>query len=269
MVLCSGGGALAAEGKYYMVDGRVYADGSAEIARVDVAEGVFVVQTLEPGEYALAGLNADYYGISLTPLAVSFEPAADAGGGRSEYAEFFGLIPYDEEIVAFAVVNGEADVLAIADIAVESAQSEIAWFDVAETDGGYDLVWEVLLADDGGADRLEYDVMAVSQDSGESNMLAYRTRETSLFVPFDWLEPNDTVVFTLRSNDSRTTLSASSEIFFTPDGKAKIVSDDEEWLDPEPGGAPTLYMALGAAVLILAAAAAVFVIRRGKARKEA
>ena len=100
---------------------------------------------------------------------------------------------------------------------------------------------------------LEYDVLTVSQDSGDSNVLAYRTGETSLFVPYDWLDPNDTISFVLKSNDSRKTLTAVSDEFVTPDGDKKDIIDGD-------GGLSWQYIIVIAAVIIVIAAITIIVI---------
>ena len=118
---------------------------------------------------------------------------------------------------------------------------------------------------------IEYDVLTVSRESGDSNVLAYRTGETTLFVPYDWLDPNDTVVFILKSNDSRKTLTAVSGEFYTPDGEEKIIADnDEEWIDFKPdnsGNSFWLYIALAIAVIIIVALVVVVIIVIRKKKK--
>lgn len=231
LCLCAVISAFAAYNEYYLVDGRVYSDGSAEINRVDIVENVSAVTSPhgDADSYVLAAIDEDYEIIEMSVLSVNFELSADAGGEYSEYSEFSALISYDAEIYAFVIIDGDYEILAEAYID-EVVQSEILYFNVEEGDGSYNLEWEVELYDDEYAYLLEYDVMTVSKESGDINVLAYRTDETSLFVPYGWLEPNDTVVFTLKSNDARTTLTALSKEISTPYGAEKIVADnDAEW----------------------------------------
>lgn len=226
--------ASAAGEEYYLVSGRIYNDGSGEIDRVDRVDGITSVRTQAGEEYALFACNEDGHEIYMTPIAVNFELDPRAGGGYSEYSEFAALIPYDSRITSFILYN---DLFYELDAAYtdEGAQMEIAYFTAEETDGGYMLRWSVELYDEDDSYLIEYDVIAMSRSTGESNVLAYRTQDTSLFVPYDWLEPNDTVVFMLKSNDSRTTLTEVSGVFDTPDGEERTIGDaDTQWPDEGP-----------------------------------
>lgn len=273
LCLCAVIPAFAAGNEYYLVDGRVYSDGTAEINRVDIVENVPTVN-LPQGDadsYVLAALNEDYEIIEMFVLGVNFELSADAGGGYSEYSEFSALIPYDSQIYAFFIIDGDYEILAEAYLE-EAVQSEILYFNVEESDGGYNLEWAVELYDDDYAYLLEYDVMTVSKESGETNLLAYRTDETNLFVPYGWLDPNDTVVFTLKSNDSRTTLTAVSEEISTPAGDEKIIADnDTEWGEIYGGGedenSALLYIVIAAAAVIVISITVIVIVFVKKKKK--
>ena len=219
--------------EYYMVDGRIYDEFSAIINRVEHVDNISSVKTKAGEEYLLKSYDIYDYEISSTVISVNFELGADAGGGISEYAEFCVLVPYDESIEYFILYNSGYYPIAEAYL-FESVQYEIEYFiiDEDETDGGYNLEWSVDLYDYDSEYMLEYDVMTISQKTGESNVLAYRIKEKSLFVPYDWLEPNDTVVFILKSNDSRITLTETSSEYTTPDGEVKNIADsDKEWTE--------------------------------------
>ena len=261
---------FAQESEYYMIDGKIYRDGSAEINRIDRVDGISSVKTKAGETYALVAFDKYDREIDIVALSVNFELNADMGGGFSEYSEFCALIPYNDKIVSFILFGSRYEILAEAYLD-ESVQVEIEHFIVEETNGGYKLDWRVKLNDYNYAHMIEYDVLTVSQNSGDSNVLAYRSKETSLFVPYDWLDPNDTVVFILKSNDSRKTLTAISGEFSTPYGEEKNVEDDEKWDDDyersyyynsynSGGDFPWLYIALGIAAFIIIALVILLII---------
>ena len=224
LLLC-GTTAFAAEGgKYYMIEGTVYAHGDqADIDRIEIVDGVSSVVYGGRNEYALCGYDLEYNLIGIVNLDVRFEGISDGGGEPAEYAAFVALMPYDERIVALAVVDASDMLLGYA--SVTPKQLLISFFDVEETDSGFELQWNTEVYDDKYANDVDYDVMAVSQISGEKIMLAYRIKENSLTIPYEWLDPNDTIVFMLVSNDSGSTITETSGEYDTPDGESKFIED--------------------------------------------
>lgn len=233
LLLC-GTTAFAAEGeKYYMIEGTVYAQGDqAVIDRVEIVDGISTVVYGGRNDYALCGYDSEYNLIGIVNLDVRFEGISDGGGQPAEYAAFVALMPYDERIVELEVLDVSGMVLGFA--FVYPKQSEILFFDVEETDSGFELQWNTEVYDDKYANDVDYDVMAVSQISGEKIMLAYRIKEKSLTIPYEWLDPNDTIVFMLVSNDSGSTITETSGEYDTPDGDSKFIEDmDSSFFDSE------------------------------------
>ena len=223
--LLSGISVSAADNRYYMVEGRIYADGSGEITRSGIVEKSGAVRSGTGREYALLALNAGDILYSVA-LDVSFRSSSDVNAPPSEYAEFIGMIPYDIRIHNFELVDSDFAEICWHSI-YEPYQTGIVYFDVEKTDGGFSMEWGVVITDISYADLLTFDIIAVSQKTGEKNILAYRTTDTYLEIPYAWLDPNDTFTFMLESNDTVTTLFAESAAFNTPGGESKTIT--EEW----------------------------------------
>ena len=216
--------AMAAENQYYLVEGYVTPDGGGKIVRIELVDGVAAVETTPGTEYAIGAIGGEDRLIGNTAFGVSFETAPDLPTAQLDEARFAVLVPYGEEIAELTLVDRQARVLSSA--YVFAHQQEITSFDVEETDEGFALTWDVACDD---PSRLDFDIYAVSQLTGEKNVLAYHFEEWELTVPYDWLEPGDTVVFVLKSNDGAGTLTAESESFNTPAGESKDILDDEAW----------------------------------------
>ena len=213
----------AAENQYYLVEGFVTPEGAGEITRVERVDGVITVETTPGTEYAVAANDGAGALLGSCAFGVSFEPPPDLPEATLDEARFAVLIPYSEAIGEFTLVDRQAKILS--SVRVNAAQGEIALFEVGETGEGFALRWEA----EAGNAALDYDVYAVSRITGEKNVLAYRAAESELFVPYGWLDPDDTIVFVLQCNDGSSTLTAESEAFSTPSGEAKDILDDEAW----------------------------------------
>ena len=216
--------AKAAENQYYLVEGYVTPGGGGEITRIELVDDVAAVEVTPGTDYAISLSGEEGVIIANYPFGVSFETAPDLPFAQLDEARFAVLVPYDGATDEFNLVNRAGKVISSA--YAFAWQQEIISFDVEETDTGFTLRWEVYYE---APSPLDFDVYAVSEITGEKNVLAYRTAERELTIPYDWLEPGDTVVFVLKSNDGSSTLTAESEAFNTPAGEAKDILDDEAW----------------------------------------
>lgn len=224
--------AFAAGNKYYMIEGRIDEFGG-EITRVGTVEMNSTIKKSTNQEYAIAAVDRDGSECYTVGLDVSFKSSSDAGVPLSEYAEFIAMIPYDSNIEEFYLYDANYEYLD--SLWLEGyIQTEISYFNVSETDTGFYMEWDVSLEDDSYADWLSFDIIAVSKNTGEKNILAYRISDRFLDIPHDWLDPNDEIVFVLESNDKVSTLSAESDTFHTLDGESKTISED--WSDNEDNG---------------------------------
>jgi len=216
--------AKAAENQYYLVEGYVTPDGGGEITRIELVDDVAAVKVTPGTEYAISTCDSGGAVTGNTAFGVSFETAPDLPFAQLDQARFAVLVPYSEEISEFKLVDRQGRTLSSA--AIVTRQEAITAFDVEDTGSGFVLRWAVACED---FSVLEFDIYAVSQLSGEKNVLAYHFEEWELAVPYDWLEPDDTIIFVLKSNDGRSTLTAESESFNTPPGESKDILDDEAW----------------------------------------
>jgi len=225
MLILIPGISVSAANKYYMVEGRIYFDGFAEINRIGIVEHEGMVKSGVGQDYAVSAVNVFDGALYTTAIDVNFKSSSDVNAPPAEYAEFSALIPYDEEIAGFYLFDSDYNMLDWGS-PHNSVQIEIDYFNVKQTDYGFLMDWDVTLEDDSYAQYLNFGVVAVSQKTGERNVLAYRTAEKSLNVPNDWLDPNDDIIFILESNDKYSTLFYASDVFSTPDGEAKTITED-------------------------------------------
>ncbi|MCL2495011.1 MAG: hypothetical protein FWE98_05070 [Oscillospiraceae bacterium] len=218
---------------YFLVEGYVTPDGGGEIVRIELVDDILIVKSTPGTEYAISAINggrgAYREAIANYPFGVSFETAPDLPFAQLDEARFAVLVPLVGVIFEFDLVDRAGRVISNAQVYAREGEVSL---DVRETEAGFELRW-----DDNSADPslLDFDVYALSEITGEKNVLAYRTQEWELFVPYEWLEPDDLVVFVLKCNDGTSTLTAESEAFYTPAGEAKDILDDEAW---EPGDLP-------------------------------
>jgi hypothetical protein len=215
--------AQAAENQYYLVEGYVTPGGKGEITRVELVDDVAAVSVTPGTEYAISACDSGGAVTGNTAFGVSFETAPDLPAARLDEARFAVLVPYNEEIGELMLVDRQDRTLSSRGLLAREGEASL---DVRETEAGYELAWNDNSAD---PSLLDFDVYAVSEITGEKNVLAYRMAEMELSVPYDWLEPDDTIIFVLKSNDGRSTLSAESEGFNTPPGEPKDILDDEAW----------------------------------------
>ena len=227
-----------AEQEFFLVEGIVYADGytgvtgrTALITNVQVIDAPRQIEQRFASEYAVTAENDIGDIVAIANISVSFAPATDSGNDAPTYAAYAVLIPYDPAIEEFNLYNSKGEWLDYYEL--KPFLHSIDYFDIEETDTGYALSWDVLLEevdDDFLGDMLvTYDVMAV-QVSGEKNVLAYRSEEQSLTVPYEHLDPNDTIVFRLLAYDGAIRLEELSDEYTTPDGAADA-AQDEEWYE--------------------------------------
>jgi len=216
---------FAADTKYYMVEGRIYSDGRGEISRIGTVESSGGIKSGAGREYAVVAVDYDGNNLYSTALDINFKSSSDVGVPLSKYCEFIAMLPYDQNIVWLYLVDSEYNELDYSS-PYTNIQDEIKYFTVEETGAGFNIKWDVSVWDDSYFEYLDYNVIAVSQKTGEKNVLAYRTTENHLELPYDWLDPNDTVKFMLESNDTFSTLVAESEAFGTPDGDDKSFVED-------------------------------------------
>lgn len=229
VLLLPGIAASAAESKYYMVEGRI---GNADkpgfesvITRVGIIEYSGSVKSGTGQDYAIVA--EDDYGNVLHAVAldVDFKSSSDVNAPQSAYSEFVALIPYDRDIEWFSLVDSDNFMLSDAS-PYWNYIDEIKYIKVEDTGDGFSVEWDITLFDEWDADYVDFDLIAVSRKTGEKNMLAYRTSEKRLDVPYDWLEPNDTIYFSLRCNGGWSTLFAESNEYTTPEGVEKTITED-------------------------------------------
>jgi len=215
--------ASAAENQYYLVEGYVTPDGKGEITRIELVDDVTSVKVTPGTDYAISAIGEEAVVIANHAFGVSFETAPDLPFAQLDEARFAVLVPYSDDFGALVLVDRQGRTLSSRVLLEREGEVSL---DVRETEAGYELSWDYDSVD---PSRLDFDVYAISQLTGEKNVLAYRMEETALSVPYDWLEPDDTIVFVLKSNDGSSTLTAESEGFNTPAGEAKDILDDEAW----------------------------------------
>ena len=228
-----------AEQEYFLIEGIIYAEGysgivgrTALITNVHVIDAPRQIEQRFASEYAITAENDISDIVARANVSVSFAPATDSGNEDPTYAAYAVLIPYDPAIEEFNLYNVKGELLDYYDL--KPFLHSIDYFDVEETSTGYELSWDVLFddVDDDfpGNMLVTYDVMAVSRANGEKNVLAYRSEEAYLEVPYEYLEPNDTFVFRLLAYDGAIRLEALSDEYTTPDGSAEAAQDDE-WFE--------------------------------------
>ena len=213
----------AAENQYYLVEGYVTPDGGGELTRIELVDDVTTVEVTPGTEYAIRATGGDGSVTGNYAFGVSFETAPDLPFAQLDEARFAVLVP-SGEACEFDLMDRQGRV--ISNSHIDFSRQEITLFDAEETGEGFELRWDVACEN---VSVLDFDIYAVSQLSGEKNVLAYRYEEWELFVPYDWLEPDDIVVFVLKSNDGASTLTAESDAFTTPAGESKDIFDDEAW----------------------------------------
>lgn len=255
--------------EYYLVQGRVYAAGyasdegqPAEITRVQVVDEVPRLESTGGEEYALVSLDEDGQWLYTANLDISFAPIADAGGGQSSYAVFTALVPWDADIAGFAVYDAAGGVLATHWL--DAALAEVALFEVEDTGEEYRCSWDVLLYEGYEDAEITFDLLAVSLESGETNMLAYQVSGYGATIPYGYLPPGDTVYFVLHCYDGATRLTAETELYDTPEGVDDTLAADEQWYQPDvpQGGAGggMLWLVVLAVVLVAVVAALAIVL---------
>lgn len=269
----------ASDQPHYLVEGIIYAEGyedengaTARITHLQLIDAVKRIERRSGQSYALVAYDDEYDAISITSVDVSFLPAADSGSDSLRYAAFATLIPYDSRIVEIDLLDVDGNWLDTA--YVEPYLEEIVFFEATETAEGYQLSWEVEPNGEDDEEPISFDVMAVSEKSGEKIMLAYRTEQTSLDVPYDYLEPNDTFVFRLLAYDASTRLEELSPRFTTPQGKEERAADEAWFADgekdsegeaTEKGGGMTIVIVLCGLLVVVAFGAGFFL--RGRNAK--
>jgi hypothetical protein len=151
---------------------------------------------------------------------VKFSGYPDGIGTVSE-VPFSVLIPYNEAIVNFSLYDSSN--MRLWDLEVDNAV-DVSGFSVTENEYGFNLSWS-------GAEGLTYDVTAISEISGLRSVLLFRSENTYIDIPFEWLEPNDTIIFELSAYSGNGTSITLSESFVTPDGAAALIgdADGDEW----------------------------------------
>ena len=260
--------AKAAENQYYLVEGYVTPEGGGEITRTELADDIATVEVTPGTEYAISVNDGEGGLIGNYAFGISFETAPDLPAEQLDQARFAVLVPYGDEIDEFNLVDRKGRVISSA--YVVARQEGITAFDVEDTGSGFVLRWAVACED---FSYLDFDIYAVSQLTGERNVLAYRMEEWELSVPYDWLEPDDVVVFVFKSNDGSSTLTAQSEMFSTPAGESRDILDDEAWEggrsnETEEGSDWYIYLILIFLFVLLPAGLIVLVIMLLKKRKK-
>jgi hypothetical protein len=205
---------------YYAVSGIIYDDGSGAIERAEIVDGIEDAAQGSGEDYAIVAEDYDFNTIDTKAFSVKFSGYPD-GIGTVSAVPFTLLIPYSDEIYSFSLRNSTNEILS--EIEINNA-IDVSDFAVKQNNDSYSLSWS-------GAEGLTYDITAVSQKTGMRTVLMYRSDETKIEIPFEWLEPNDTVVFELASQSGNGTAVLSSESFATPDGTAAVIADadGEEW----------------------------------------
>jgi hypothetical protein len=214
----------AAGNSYYAVSGIIYDDGTAYIERTEIVDGVEEAVGNGGTDYVIVAEDYDYNTIDSKSFSVKFTGYPDGIGTVSE-VPFTVLIPYSSDIYSFSLKNSSNEILSEIEI---NNEVDVSDFTVTENDNGFDLSWS-------GAEGLTYDITAVSQITGLRSVLLYRSEDSSLEIPFEWLEPNDSVAFELAAQSGYGTMVLISESFDTPEGEAAVFgdADGEEWAEGE------------------------------------
>jgi hypothetical protein len=211
---------------YYAVSGIIYDDGSAYIERAEIVDGVEDSAGNGGVDYVIVAEDYEYNTVDSKAFSVKFSGYPD-GIGTVSAVPFTVLIPYSGDIYSFSLKNSSNEILSEIEI---NNEVDVSDFTVSENDDSFSLSWS-------GADGLTYDVTAVSQLTGLRSVLLYRSEDTSLEIPFEWLDPNDSVTFELAAQSGYGTMVLVSGSFDTPEGDAAVFNDadggewEEEYLD--------------------------------------
>jgi hypothetical protein len=210
----------AAGYSYYAVSGIIYDDGTGIIERAEIVDGVEEAEGSGGSDYVIVAEDYDYNKLDSKAFSVKFTGYPD-GIGDVTAVPCTVLIPYKDAIYSFSLRNVSNEILS--EIEIDNT-IDVSDFEVNQSDDGVTLSWN-------GAEGLTYDVTAVSQNTGQRFVLMYRSDETKLEIPYEWLEPNDSVVFELAAQSGNGTLTLVSESFDTPEGTAAIIADTDggEW----------------------------------------
>jgi hypothetical protein len=212
--------AQAAGYSYYAVTGIIYDDGTGVIERAEIVDGVEDAAGSGGNDYVIVAEDYEYNTLDTKAFSVKFTGYPD-GIGDVSAVPFTALIPYRDEIYSFSLRNVSNEILS--EIEINNA-IDVSDFTVKKNSDSFTLKWN-------GADGLTYDVIAVSENTGLRSVLMYRSGEKELEIPFDWLEPNDSIVFELGAQSGNGTTILVSESFSTPEGAAAIIADADggEW----------------------------------------
>jgi hypothetical protein len=213
--------ALPEDGSCYMVSGIINADGTGYLERVELISDIPMIATSGGMKFAVLGCDASYSPVSSVPFGVDFDGIAD-GGGSLDSVPFTILVPYSDEITNFSLVNDADQELSWLQLTFDSIT--IDWFDVTQTEVGFELSWSV-------SSNYNYscDVTAISVYTGERNIVAFRTTDTYLTISNDWLEPNELVYFELAIHDGTETAITTSGEYATADGVMAQLDDAEDY----------------------------------------
>jgi hypothetical protein len=214
---------VSAERKdYYIVSGTIYDDGTAYIESAEIVLGIEDAAGNGGYDYVIIAEDYDYNVIDSKSFSVKFTGYPDGIGTVSE-VPFTVLIPYNEAIVNFSLYDSSD--MRLWDFEINNS-IDVSEYNITQNDYGFSLSWS-------GDEGLTYDVTAVSQISGLRSVLLYKSEDSSLEIPFEWLEPNDIVTFELAAYSGNGTAIFNSDSFDTPDGEAAVFgdADGEEWAE--------------------------------------
>jgi hypothetical protein len=245
---------------YHAVSGVIYDDGTGVIERVEVVMGV--ENAAQPGgmDYVILAMDADSTVLDSYAFSVKFTGYPDGIGTVTE-VPFTALIPYNADITRFLLQDASNQVLS--EIELDS-EIEVSDFTAVQNESSFSLTWS-------GSEGLTYDVTAYSQTTGQRDVLLYRSEDTGIEIPFEWVQPNDTIHFELAAHDGMGTVVLTSDSFDTPDGAALEIADaDIEMEFPAEGegdeltdndtNAIVITIIIVGGVIVLAIIAAVVII---------
>ncbi|MDR0986081.1 MAG: hypothetical protein LBL98_00080 [Ruminococcus sp.] len=213
--------AVSAAGySYYAVSGVVNDDGTAIIERAEIVDGIEDAAGSGGSDYVIVAEDYDFNTLDSKAFSVKFTGYPD-GIGTVKTVPFIVLIPYRDNIYSFSLRDVNNNILS--EIEINNAL-DASDFTVKETSDSFNLSWK-------GAKGLTYDITAVSEKTSLRKVLMYRSGETKLDIPFEWLEPSDSVVFELSAQSGNGTVVLYSDVFNTPEGVAAVIADADggEW----------------------------------------
>jgi hypothetical protein len=165
-------------------------------------------------DYVILAMDSDSTVLDSYAFSVKFTGYPDGIGTVTE-VPFTALIPYNADITRFLLQDASNQVLSEIEL---NSDIDVLDFTAVQNESSFSLSWS-------GSEGLTYDVTAYSQTTGQRDVLLYRSEDTGIEIPFEWVQPNDTIHFELAAHDGMGTVVLTSDSFDTPDGAALEIAD--------------------------------------------